>query len=97
MKDHAATLLDMPRGKRTVLLPVRVTPEERDAIRAVAKRENMTVSGFIRSAIALKARDMNREPLGRWLVDNVPRGTSLEVRRERGSRRSTPFAGDDPG
>jgi hypothetical protein len=95
MKDHARTLLDMPRRKRSVLLPVRVTPEERDAIRAVAKRENMTVSGFIRTAIALKAQDVDREPLGRWLVDNVPRGLSLEVPGERGSRRGIPFAGDD--
>ena len=97
MKYHAGTLLDMPRGRRSVLLPVRVTPEERDAIRAVAKRENMTVSGFIRSAIALRARHMDREPLGRWLVDNVPRGTGLEAPRERGSRRGSPFAGDDLG
>ncbi len=97
MKDHVGTLIDMPRRKRSVLLPIRVTPEERDAIRAVAKRENMTVSGFIRSAVALKAQDMDREPLGRWLVDNVPRGTGLDVPRERGSLRRTPFAGDDLG
>ena len=97
MKDHTGTLLGMPRRKRSVLLPVRVTPEERDAIRAVAKRENMTVSGFIRSAIALRAQDMDREPLGRWLVDNIPRGTNLDVPHERGSRRGIPFAGDDLG
>lgn len=97
MKDPADTLLDMPRRKRSVLIPVRVTPEERDAIRAVAKRENMTVSGFIRSAIALRAQDLDREPLGRWLVDNIPRGTGLDIPRERGSRRETPFAADDLG
>lgn len=97
MKDHSGTLLGMPRRKRSVLLPVRVTPEERDAIRAVAKRENMTVSGFIRSAIALRAQDLDREPLGRWLVDNIPRGTGLDVPRERASHRETPFAADDLG
>ncbi len=38
-----------------------------------------------------------REPIGRWLIENVPRGLSLEISRERGSRRETPFAGDDLG
>lgn len=36
-----------------------------------------------------------REPLGRWLVDNVPRGPCLEIPRERGSRRPIPFADGD--
>ncbi|WP_419942842.1 type II toxin-antitoxin system prevent-host-death family antitoxin [Candidatus Palauibacter sp.] len=36
-----------------------------------------------------------REPLGRWLVDNVPRGLNLDIPRERGSRREIPFASDD--
>ncbi len=33
-----------------------------------------------------------REPLGRWLVDNVPRGANLAVPRSRESRREIPFA-----
>ena len=37
---------------------------------------------------------MDRESLGRWLVDNVPRGTGLNVPHERGSRRDTPFTRD---
>ena len=99
MSDHTDTLLNLsrPRGARSVLLPVRVTPEERAALRAVAKRENMTVADFIRAAVALRTRDVDREPLGQWLVDNIPRGLSLEVPRERASRRGTPFAGDGPG
>jgi len=32
------------------------------------------------------------EPLGRWLVDNVPRGTNLAIPRARESRREIPFA-----
>jgi hypothetical protein len=40
---------------------------------------------------------VDREPLGRWLVDNVPRGMSLDIPHERSSRRGTPFAGDDLG
>ena len=98
MNDPAETLLDLsrPRRARSILLPVRVTAEERDAIRAVAEREDMTVADFIRDAIALRTRDANRAPVGRWLVDNIPRGTGLEVPRDRGSRRAIPFAGDAP-
>ena len=33
-----------------------------------------------------------REPLGRWLVDNVPRGANLVIPRARESRREIPFA-----
>lgn len=31
-----------------------------------------------------------RKPLGRWLIDNVPRGVNLEV-PDRGSNRPIPF------
>ena len=34
----------------------------------------------------------DREPLGRWLVDNVPRGANLVIPRARESRREIPFA-----
>ena len=44
-----------------------------------------------------REKNLVREPLGQWLVDNVPRGLSLEIPRERGSRRGTPFAKDDLG
>ena len=66
MKEHADTLLGMShvtrpgwryRPNRSVLLPVRLTPTEREALRAAAKWENMTVSGFVRAAIAVRARD----------------------------------------
>ena len=36
-----------------------------------------------------------RKHLGRWLVENTPRGTNLEVSRQRGSHRRIPFI-DDP-
>ena len=45
------------RQNRTVLLTFRVTPQERDAIRVAAKWENKTVAGFLRAAIAVRARD----------------------------------------
>ncbi|WP_420637051.1 hypothetical protein [Candidatus Palauibacter sp.] len=38
-----------------------------------------------------------REPLGRWLIENVPRGLNLEPPRERASRREIPFTSDDAG
>lgn len=33
--------------------------------------------------------------LGRWLVENVPRGLNWEIPRERRSNRAIPFADDD--
>ena len=30
-------------------------------------------------------------PLGKWLVENMPRGTDFEIPRERNSNRSIPF------
>ena len=43
------------RPKRDIMLPIRVTAAERDAIRAAAKWENKPVAGFIRAAIAVRA------------------------------------------
>lgn len=40
------------REPRKIMLPIRVTEQERDAIRAAAKWENKKVSEFIRAAIA---------------------------------------------
>lgn len=34
----------------------------------------------------------HRQPLGHWLVDNIPRGTNLEIPGDRHSRRPTPFS-----
>ncbi len=36
-----------------------------------------------------------RPPLGRWLIDHMPRGLDLEIPRERGSARPIPFASAD--
>ena len=38
-----------------------------------------------------RACSIPREPLGRWLVDNVPRGANLDIPGDRGSRRKIPF------
>lgn len=38
-----------------------------------------------------RAHATPREPLGRWLVDNVPRGANLDIPGDRGSRREIPF------
>ena len=32
-----------------------------------------------------------RMPMGRWLVENTPRGTNLVIPRRRGSSRKVPF------
>jgi len=39
-----------------------------------------------------REQTLGREPLGRWLVDNVPRGANLAIPRARESRREIPFA-----
>ena len=39
------------------------------------------------TADAWHAKTPPRTPLGRWLTENVPRGTNLEVPRDRESRR----------
>lgn len=39
-------------------------------------------------------RQPTRKPLGKWLVENVPRGTNLEV-PERSSDRKIPFIDDE--
>ena len=45
------------RKNRRLLVTLRVTPQERDAIRAAAEWEGVPVSKFIRAAIAIRARD----------------------------------------
>ena len=68
--DHDKTLTNMSREtrgnsydywlgrqNRSVLLTFRVTPEEREAVRAAARWENKTLAGFLRAAIAVRARD----------------------------------------
>ena len=36
-----------------------------------------------------------RKSLGQWLVENAPRGTNLEIPRDRDSKREIPFIGDE--
>ena len=36
-----------------------------------------------------------RKPMGRWLVENMPRGANLEIPVTRSSRRETPFADEE--
>lgn len=38
-----------------------------------------------------EANQIPRKPLGKWLVENVPRDTNLEIPRDRGSKRPIPF------
>ena len=40
------------------------------------------------------AKEPQREHPGKWLVENMPRGTNLEAPAERSSRRRIPFIGD---
>ena len=36
-----------------------------------------------------------RLPMGKWLVENTPRGTNLEIPKDRGSNRPIPFIDED--
>ncbi len=36
-----------------------------------------------------------RKPLGQWLIDNMPRGSNLEIPRDRKSRREIPFIDEE--
>ena len=36
-------------------------------------------------------KEPQRPPMGKWLVENMPRGTNLEVPADRGSDREIPF------
>ena len=36
-----------------------------------------------------------RKSLGQWLVENAPRGTNLDIPRDRGSKREIPFVGEE--
>ena len=42
-----------------------------------------------------EARVPSRPPLGRWLVENIPRGANLEIPARRESRRTVPFQDED--
>ena len=41
------------------------------------------------------AKSPPRKPMGRWLVENMPRGANLEIPATRSSRRETSFAGEE--
>ncbi len=47
------------------------------------------------SARMWREKAPERESLGRWLIENVPRGLSLDPPCDRASRRAIPFATDD--
>ena len=42
-------------------------------------------------------KESRRQPMGQWLVANMPRGANLEITRNRESRREIPFASEDTG
>ena len=42
-------------------------------------------------------KESQRQPMGQWLVANMPRGANLETIRNRESQREIPFASGDTG
>ena len=43
-----------------------------------------------------REKSLPEKPLGRWLIENMPRGTNLEIPRDRTSTRAIPFIDDHP-
>ena len=46
-------------------------------------------------AEAWDAKSRQCKPLGKWLVENTPRGVNLDVPRDRASQREIPFVHED--
>ena len=46
--------------------------------------------GHVRTVAEAKAR-LSAKPLGRWLVDNMPRGANLDAPERREAGRPVPF------
>lgn len=66
----------------------------------LSEEEGPQYIGRRRSFVVVPAADwdsktLRRPPLGRWLVDNMPRGTNFDPPRNRKSTREIPFAGRD--
>ena len=66
---------------------------EEEGPQRIGKRRSFIVV----PASAWEEKTQPRKHLGRWLVENTPRGTNLEVPRRRGSRRRIPFIDDQVG
>lgn len=67
----------------------------------LAETEGPQRIGARRPFVVVPAEDWytkmrTRKPLGQWLIENVPRGTNLEV-PDRSSNRPIPFIEEDEG
>ena len=63
---------------------------EEEGPQRIGKRKSFVL---IPEHVWLERQEAPRMPLGRWLVENVPRGTNLEV-PDRSSNRKIPFVDD---
>lgn len=66
----------------------------------LAKKDGSQHIGKRRHFVVVPADDRHakvspRRAMGQWLVENLPRGASLDVPRDRTSRREIPFISDD--
>ena len=65
----------------------------------LADREGPQYIGMRKSFVVIPESSWQppRQPLGRWLLDNMPRGADLPDRHDRASRRAIPFASEGQG
>lgn len=69
-------------------------PEVRDRGRSAVLCE--AVAEYLaRREARTETSPKERLPLGQWLVENMPRGTNLEIDASRKSNRKIPFIDDD--
>ena len=48
-------------------------------------------SFIVAPAHVWEEKESQRKPMGEWLLENMPRGTNLEIPADRSSRRDIPF------
>ena len=69
-----------------------------EVLRLAAEEGPQRISGgksFVVTAERQPAQAPPRKPMGQWLVENMPRGTDLEIPRRRDPEREIPFITQD--
>ena len=88
-----------PRSPRRVWTIAQAKARLSEVLR-LAEKEGPQHIGKRRPFVVVPADDWYakvspRRPMGQWLVENMPRGASLDVPRDRTSGREIPFISDD--
>ena len=90
----------MQSSERTHIWRVAEAKARLSEILRLAEEEGPQRIGARRTFVVVPEKDWvaqqkPRKPLGKFLVENMPRGTNLEIPKERGSNRHIPFIDED--